>query len=60
MICGMIGIITEYLREAIFFASPNNISYGGGNYLFNPGGLIVFAIGLALCLFSIFNKNDAK
>ena len=56
MICGMMGIITEYLREAIFFASPNNISYEGGYNPFNSGCLIVFAIGLALCFFSIFNK----
>jgi hypothetical protein len=31
MICEMIGIATEYLREAISFASPKSISYGGGD-----------------------------
>jgi len=57
MICGALAACTEYLKHAIFFATPT-ISVIGENYLLSKGGIILFIAGTILCAFSIFKNSD--
>lgn len=55
ILSGVIGFCSEYLKQAIYFASPNNIITTGSDYQF---GVILMVIGVALSLWGFLKKDN--
>ena len=56
ILVGVIGFCSEYLKQAIYVASPNNIITTGTDYEY---GIILIVIGVVLSLWGILKKGDS-
>ena len=60
LICGILIFITSQIRDAIYFASPNNIStHGTDPLMYFAGAVILFGIILNISGF-IEKKDDDR
>ena len=59
LICGVLGILTAQLREAIYFASPNSISSIGNDPL-QSIGITLFLVGIVLNIWGFIEKNKKE
>jgi len=58
IICGVLGILTWIIVEAIYVASPNTIiQMGVGSYIYISIALLIFGIILNIVAFFIDEKN---
>lgn len=56
LICGMMGVSTQRIIDAIFEAKGWDLAYSGINPLYLLSGLAII-IGIALCIWSLKEKD---
>lgn len=55
ILSGVIGFCSEYLKQAIYFASPDNVITTGTDYKY---GIILIIIGIAFSVWGVLGDSD--